>query len=622
MKHIIIGTAGHVDHGKTALVKALTGQNTDRLKEEKERGISIDLGFAHLLLADQLDASIVDVPGHERFLKNMLAGAGGIDLALLVVAADEGVMPQTIEHLAMLNQYGIEIGVVAVTKIDKTDSQWLALIDEEIGRSTEGTFLAAAPVFHISSLTGQGIPELRQALAAAAESVTGRDANAPFRLWIDRVFSVKGHGVVITGSILSGSVVTGQMLRLEPLGAAVKVRGLECHGKPINQAFAGQRTAINLSGIDGGQIERGMLLSCPERSQVSKLWDVTADWGDEVKSGTRIRLHIGTGEWIGRVRRPRILPPGVVRLSLEQPLPGGAGERGIVRLYSPQTLIGGITLLAMTSSHRQPDSLANLSVAMKQGDKAAFLAEVVTGSSKPLSLVDIRRAVGYLDDQICLLLLESLEQQAEILRLGDSYLSSKTADLLCEQLQLRLKQAHAAAPAVAGLAKEEARQSVGLEEKWFDHLLLLWEQKGLIAVIGAVVALPAHRTAHGAWLEDVKNRVEQALGTTSLIAIDVEILVRALAIKPFEAKSIYDSLLQAGELVRLGEIFVYRKTLQHNILRIQAHLRDSVTATVAELRDLLQTTRKLLIPLLEYSDLNKYTLRNGDLRRLGSRKPS
>jgi selenocysteine-specific elongation factor len=621
VKHVIIGTAGHVDHGKTALVKALTGQDTDRLKEEKERGISIDIGFAHLPLTNQLDASIVDVPGHERFLKNMLAGAGGIDLALLVVAADEGVMPQTIEHLAMLNQYEVKTGIVAVTKIDKTDSQWLELIIEEIGRLTKDTFLATAPVFPVSSLTGQGMHELRHGLVNAADSVTGRDANAPFRLWIDRVFLVKGHGVVVTGSILSGSVVTGQVLRLEPLGAAVKVRGLECHGKTTSQSFAGQRAAINLSGVDGSRVERGMLLSCPERSQVSKLWDVTADWSSEVKSGTRIRLHIGTGEWIGRVRRPRLLPTGMVRLSLERPLPGGTGERGIVRLYSPQVLIGGITLLATAPVHRSPGSLANLVIAMKRGGRAAFLATMVTGSPKPLSLAEIRRAAGYLDDQSCLLLLESLEQQEKILRLGDSYLSSIKAAQLCEQLQLRLKQAHAAAPAAAGLVREEARQSVGLEEKWFDHLLLLWEQKRILATNGAVVALPEHRVAHGVWLEDVKNRVEQALGTTNLIAIDGEVLARELAIKPSEAKPIYDSLLQAGDLVRLGEIFVYRKTLQYNVSRIQAYLQDSVTATVAELRDLLQTTRKLLIPLLEYSDMHKYTLRNGDVRRVGSRKP-
>lgn len=320
MKHIIIGTAGHVDHGKTALIGALTGTDTDRLKEEKARGISIDLGFAALPLGEEVTAGIVDVPGHERFLKNMLAGTGGIDLAMLVIAADEGIMPQTREHLAMLELYGVKYGVVALNKVDKVDAEWLELVEEDVRSFLADTFLAGAPLCRVSAFSGDGIPQLRQTLLAVAEQLPGRDSTAPFRLWVDRAFTVKGHGAVVTGSALSGTIAVGDGLRLYPQADAVRVRGLEWHGKKVERIFAGQRSAINISGVDTEVLERGMALSAPERGQVGGVWDIAADWRREVASGTRVRLHLGTGEYIGRLYFYKDIACRYARLALEKPL--------------------------------------------------------------------------------------------------------------------------------------------------------------------------------------------------------------------------------------------------------------------------------------------------------------
>ena len=261
MKHLIIGTAGHVDHGKSALIKALTGTDTDRLKEEKQRGISIDLGFAALSLGKDIQAGIVDVPGHERFLKNMLAGTGGIDMAMLVIAADEGVMPQTREHLAMLNLYGIKNGIVVINKIDKVESEWLELVEEDVKSTLAGTFLTHAPLCRVSAATGQGIAELRRILADVAGTLPARDSMAPFRLWIDRAFTVKGYGVVVTGSVLSGTAKLGDNLILYPSAKPVRIRGLETHGTKAEKVMAGQRAAINITGADLNEVSRGMALA-------------------------------------------------------------------------------------------------------------------------------------------------------------------------------------------------------------------------------------------------------------------------------------------------------------------------------------------------------------------------
>jgi selenocysteine-specific elongation factor len=618
MKYVIIGTAGHVDHGKTALIKALTGTDTDRLKEEKARGISIDLGFASLPLGPDITAGVVDVPGHERFLKNMLAGTGGIDLVMLVIAADEGVMPQTREHLAMLGLYGVKSGIVVINKIDKVDDDWLALVEEDIASFLADTFLAAAPRLRVSAATGEGLAELREALAAAAAAQPARDSQAPFRLWVDRAFTVKGYGTVVTGSALSGTVSVGDSLRLYPAGSLVRVRGLEWHGSKCGQIHAGQRAAINVGGADSETPERGMVLSAPERGQLSAVWDVVADWRDEVAAGTRVRLHLGTGEFLARVHYFKDRPARFARLILETPLAAGLGDRGIIRLYSPQHLLGGVSLIAPgANSRRLRPARQALADALVAGERKAIIAAVIADFGQPVQSDDIRRAAGYIKEAAVSASLDALTAAGAVFRLGEHYLAASVLASLSERLTAVLAACHRDQPDRPGLAKEILRQKLGLKERAYEALLDHWQAQGIIAVTGADVALKEFASRHSDWRQDLAARADQALDGIGLAGIDWQVIVEKMALPPDKARAAQDILLRQGMLVRVGDILVYRKTIQYIAKLIQQHFAANPTLTVAQLRDLLNTSRKVALPLIEYFDLHKYTIRDGDNRRPG-----
>ncbi|MBI4391738.1 MAG: selenocysteine-specific translation elongation factor, partial [candidate division NC10 bacterium] len=354
MKHIIVGTAGHIDHGKTSLVKALTGIDTDRLKEEKERGISIELGFAHLTLPDGLRLGIVDVPGHERFVKTMLAGVGGIDLVILVIAADEGIMPQTREHLHICRLLQIPRGLVALTKRDLVDADWLELVAEEVRTFLKGTFLEGAPVLPVSATTGEGLDALKAALAALAAEAEPKRVEGIFRLPIDRVFTMKGFGTVITGTLLAGSLKVGDEVVVLPEGLRSRVRRLQVHGETVEQAFAGQRTAVNLPGIEVSAIARGSLLCLPGTLRPSTAMDATLtlleDAPRPLKNRGRIRFHLGTSELLARavLLDREELPPGqsaYVHLRLESPGAALPQDRFVIRSYRPAVTVGGGMIL-------------------------------------------------------------------------------------------------------------------------------------------------------------------------------------------------------------------------------------------------------------------------------------
>src|SRR3970040_532798 len=382
----VIGTAGHVDHGKSALVKALTGIDPDRLQEEKERGMTIDLGFAWLRLPSGQEVSIVDVPGHERFVKNMLAGVGGIDLALLVIAADEGVMPQTREHLAICNLLHIKAGLVALTKRDLVEEEWIELVKDDVSRLLRGTFLEGCPILPVSSKTGEGLPELRAALRTLAEKVPPKGADQSLRLPIDRVFTVKGFGTVVTGTLTAGRLALDGRAEIYPKGAQAKVRGLQCHGHPVEQAIAGQRTAVNLQGGERPPIERGDGLGLPGALVPSLLVDATLellkDAPRPLKARDRVRFHAGTSEVMARVLlvdRP-ILEPGYTthgRFRLEGPIVALPGDRYVIRSYSPIIPLGGGTLLDVAPprfKRKAPALLAHLQI-LERGTPEEALEE-------------------------------------------------------------------------------------------------------------------------------------------------------------------------------------------------------------------------------------------------------
>lgn len=620
MKYVIIGTAGHVDHGKTALIKALTGTDTDRLKEEKARGISIDLGFASLPLADGITAGIVDVPGHERFLKNMLAGTGGIDLVMLVIAADEGVMPQTREHLAMLGLYGVKAGVVALNKCDKVEPEWLDMVEEDIAALLADTFLAAAPRCRVSAVTGAGLTELRQALAAVAAQTPARDSEAPFRLWVDREFSVKGYGAVVTGSALGGAVAIGDGLLLYPSATPVRVRGLQWHGAKVERIYAGQRAAINLGGADSEVPARGMALSSSGRGLVSSAWDVAADWQADAPAaaGTRLRLHLGTGEWLGRVYYYKDQPARFARLLLERPLAGGLGDRGIVRLYSPQHLLGGVTLLApCRQSRRLGPERPVLADAWAGGDWPAIVASLAADHGQPLTVEELLRAAGYARESLVREALAAAMAVGSVLRLEEYYLAAGTLAGLTRALTDLVGDYHKAQPDRGGLGREIVRQKLGLKEKAFEILQKHWQEKGVIAASGAEIALRAFADKHSDWRQDLLVKAEATLAETGLAGVDEAVIVEKMGLPADKARAAKDILLRQGALVRVGEILVYRKTIQNIVKVIQRHFAASPTLTVAQLRDLLATSRKIALPLLEYYDLHKYTVRDGDVRRPG-----
>jgi selenocysteine-specific elongation factor len=618
LKFVIIGTAGHVDHGKSAVIKALTGTDTDRLKEEKLRGISIDLGFASLPLAADLVAGVVDVPGHERFLKNMLAGTGGIDLAMLVIAADEGVMPQTREHLAMLELFGIKHGIVVVNKVDKVDAEWLELVEGEIREFIKPTFLRDAPFCRVSALTGEGIGELREKLAEMTGKLTVRDRNASFRLWIDRIFTIKGYGVVVTGSVLSGQAKVGNNIRVYPSGNIVRVRGLEWHGNKVNEIIAGQRAAINLAGIELEQISRGMLLSAVERGEVSLSWDVVADWQQEVTSGVRVRLHLGTGEFLGRVYAFKEVSHRTMRLILEQPLAAGSGDRGIIRLYSPQQLLGGVTLIAPgRATRRLASGRAALAEAVDKTDQSAAIYHRVAESRLVLTREEIRRQSGYLPDKTVDKMVDKLVVAKRLYCLDGVYIAAGMFEQITKAITGILKEYHKTQPDRSGLSKEVIRQKLMLDEKSFDTLLPEWLGNGMLVISGGDLALKSHADKHGGWQRELIDKAVIILDNIGLENINPALLAQKLLLPADKSKATHDVLIRAGVLVKVNDIFVYSKTIQYIVQLIHTHFKAQDTLTVAELRDILNTSRKIALPIMEYLDMHKYTVRDGDVRRPG-----
>ncbi|SDE77796.1 selenocysteine-specific translation elongation factor [Sporomusa acidovorans] len=616
MKHIIIGTAGHVDHGKSAIIKALTGVDTDRLKEEKLRGISIDLGFASLPLGDKVIAGIVDVPGHERFLKNMLAGTGGIDLAMLVVAADEGIMPQTKEHLAMLQLYGIRAGLIVINKIDKVDEEWLEMIESEIQAYVSDTFLKDAPCCKVSAATGEGLDALKTTLTALAEKVPARNSSAPFRLWIDRVFTIKGYGAVVTGSVLSGNIKVGDSVTLYPAETIVRVRGIEWHGEKVEKIAAGQRAAINLAGVETEELARGMVLSAVERGEISTVWDIAAEWQQEVESGLRIRLHLGTGEFIGRIYAFKDTGNQYMRLILEEPLAAGAGDRGIIRLYSPQYLLGGVSLIAPGRQSRKLSvSRAALADAITHDDEINALYYRLAESRHVLTQAEVRRQSGYLPDRAVDQAINTLTTAKRLYCLEKNYITTDMFAKLTNMATTMIGSFHKAQPDRSGLSKEIVRQKLGLNEKSFEILLNQWVTAGTLVSSGGDLALKEHADQHGDWRQTIVEKTEAALADIGLTNIDTALLAQKLALPLEKAKAAQDVLVKAGTLIKLGDFFVYSKTMQYIVQVIHKHFQGKQTLTVAELRDILKTSRKVALPVIEYLDMHKYTVRDGDVRR-------
>ncbi len=648
---MIVGTAGHVDHGKTALVRALTGQDTDRLPEERARGISIDLGFARLPLPGGLEAHVVDVPGHERFIRNMVAGAAGVDLVLLVVAADEGVMPQTREHLAVMDLLGVRRGLVVLTKTDLVEADWLALVGAEVAEAVAGTFLADAPVLAVSSVTGRGIEELREAIAAALAAVPPRPVAGPARLPVDRAFSVAGFGTVVTGTVWSGTVAAGDRLELLPASVQVRVRGVQVMGRPAERAGAGSRAALNLAGVELAAVRRGHVLATPGTVPVTDLVGLSfrllptaaGPW----PTGRRVRVHTGTAEVIGRLAlldREEIAPgqEAPARLRLEEPLPVLPGDRCVVRSLSPVTTLGGGPVAAVGRRFRRRAGDAEELRRLARGGALEAVAAALSEGA-PVDAAGLARRTG-LPETAAGAEAERLVAEGRALRLGAWFAGVAAVEEACSRLEDWLARWHRDHPLLRGAPREAVTGILGQEWRGTAASALLEElaRRGLLELRDHLVALPGHAVRVEGDLEVLVARVEEAWRRAGVSPPPPEELVAgalgelpaaalpaagaggpggaeeaARGVSPPPPQEITAYLLAEGRLVKVAEdIYLHLEVLEDVVARVRRHLSEKGTLTMAELRDLLGTTRRYAVPIGEYLDALRVTRREGDVRRL------
>ncbi|MDI3538749.1 MAG: selenocysteine-specific elongation factor [Bacillota bacterium] len=633
MKHVIIGTAGHVDHGKTTLIQALTGHNTDRLKEEQERGISIELGFAPFDLPSGRRAGVVDVPGHERFIRHMLAGVGGFDLVLLVVAADEGVMPQTREHLDILQLVGVKSGLIVLTKVDLVDSEWLELVKDEVRAAVQGTFLEEAPIYAVSAVTGQGIPELIAAIDRAADAVLEREHTGPFRLPVDRVFTIAGFGTVVTGTLLSGTVRAGDRAEVFPARLEARIRQVEVHGKKVEQAYAGQRVALNLAGLSVEEVERGSVVATPGSLTPSLQLDarllLLARAPRPLKHRERIRFHTGTAEVLGRVHllTAEELAPGesaFVQLRLEEPVAVCRGDRFVLRTYSPATTVGGGYILEPLAPRRRRFDRAVLAELERKekGDPVDLVGQALERSGlKPMALEELSRAAGLgrEEAEAALKELVTTERAINLTLEGSTYYLDRGAVVRAvDEAASILARFHEEHPLRQGLPLEEIRARVfpELPARLLAEVLRL-PLAAELKVEEERIRLAGHSVdftpAQAAWVEALKEALE---ATPFQPPAPAAVLDQLGAGK--EGPEILAALLERGELVQVAEDIVFtRRAFDEAMAKVTEYIRTHGAITVAELRDLLGTSRRYALPLLEYLDGRRITRRIGDKRILG-----
>ena len=633
MKHFIIGTAGHVDHGKTALIKALTGIDTDRLKEEKERGISIELGFASLTLSNGRTFGIVDVPGHERFIRNMVSGASGIDMVIMAIAADEGVMPQTREHLHICSLLGIKKGLVALTKIDMVADEWIDLVKDDIHEFLKGTFLEASPVIPVSSTTGAGLEALLDALGKVASEIEGGADAGIFRLPVDRAFTMKGFGTVVTGTLISGNIRLGEEVEILPTGVTAKVRGIQIHNQTATVAEAGQRTAINLQGVEKDTVVRGDVLARPRTLKPSNRLDVHMQYLSNntrrLKNRNLVRFHVGTNEVIGRIilLDREDMEPGATapaQVVLESPLAAMARDRFVIRSYSPVTTIGGgIIVDPVPKKHKRNsekviheiDLLHNVS----DTERVAIIVERSGIEGIGISELEMRTGIH---QNILKSILKSLtsKQQVIVLDIDESrVLSSSIYQNLQGRILLEMQAYHKTYPLKEGISKEELRSTAGqfARPKLFNMAVRELEKGGDIVVDKENVRLSGHRVDLKGELEDLRSRIAQAYIDAGLTPPSIKELMEKYADRKGLAESVINVMLKEGSLVKINEDLYFHKEVLTRLREDYKNLlvRDR-KATPASLKELTGLSRKFIIPLMEYFDITKLTIRAGDHRIL------
>ena len=625
MKHIVIGTAGHVDHGKTTLVHRITGHNTDRLKEEISRGITIELGFAPFTLPNGQRIGIVDVPGHEKFIKNMLAGATGIDLVLFIIAADEGIMPQTREHMDILRLLGVNRGIVVLTKIDMVDDEWLELVRDDISEYINDTPLSSAPMLEVSSVTGEGISELLDAIGELCVQIQERSSAGICRLAVDRVFTMDGFGTVVTGTLWGGTIRQGDMLDLLPARKQARVRSVQVHGEKRNEAYAGERVAINLTGIEKTFVERGSWLASPNALQESRRVDIRLELlpaAPEMAQHTRVHVHHGTAEVLARVKLldRDALPPGescFAQLELEEPLSALSGDRLILRFYSPMFTIGGGTVLeAAALRHKKrflEDELLRLT-ALHSGDNRQILIALMQRDGLPLQLSGIAAHLQISDAEINALVREMTES-GQLRELPDGYFfPSEQVEKLCEKLKQWLSEyfdrwkmrfwAPKQEAAQIHFSKMDQKQQRALF-KYLDQTNMFEQDETSIRIVGWIPVVSAEQSVT---IDAVRNMFAE----TPFSPPSWNEVIAALQIPAKEQGEFLQWFLRGGEMIRMSDNVVYMQSALNDAETIlRANSRDG-SFSLAEARDILGTSRKSAQQICEYFDLTKITYWDGE----------
>ncbi len=626
MRQLILGTAGHIDHGKTTLIRALTGVDTDRLPEERRRGITIDLGFARLAVTEQIELGIVDVPGHEAFIRNMLAGATGIDLALLVVAADEGVMPQTREHLAIIDLLGVRGAVVAVTKADLVEPAWLELVLDELREELAATAFRDVPLLPVSGTTGAGIDALRQALADAAGAVAQRGDDDLFRLPVDRVFTVRGTGTVVTGTVWSGVLRGDATLRILPAGMAARVRGLQAHGHDVARVGAGQRAAVALAGIEREALRRGdVLVLDPAWTQARMLTcrlRVLPGTGWEVRMRQRVRFHLGTAEVMARVvplegTTLRGGDEGWVQLRLEAGVVARAGDRFVVRSYSPITTIGGGVIAEPDAPRRNrlsPDLRERLTRLDGPVDEAIAARVALAGPAgvpadrlpidTPFPPAAVNRALA--------------GGVPGVLRIGDLLLPAGAGAAAVEALVHAVEACHRERPLEPGIDREELRRALppGWAPELAEWALGRLQSEGRLEARGSIVARTGYTPVLTASQAGARARILSLLEDGGLAPPTLPAWPRELRERQ-DVRALLRLLEGDGLVVALGpELYVARSVLERAEAEVRRALAGGRSLSAAELKEVLPVSRKYLIPLLEHLDAAGVTARRGEVRVL------
>jgi selenocysteine-specific elongation factor len=628
---VIIGTAGHIDHGKTALVKALTGIDADRLKEEQQRGITIDLGFAHLDLPD-LQLGFVDVPGHEKFVKNMLAGVGGIDCVLLVVAGDESIMPQSREHFEICRLLGISAGIVVITKIDTVDPELVELVREEVKDLVRDSFLEGADIIPVSSKTGQGVGALKEALENLALSLPERHSNRPLRLPVDRCFSMRGFGTVVTGTLNSGQLKKEDEVELVPGGLTARVRSVQVHGLQREKAVAGQRTAVNLQGVDLSEVHRGMVLTSPNLYDATQLLDVRLDLlesAKRLKNFVKVRFHLGTSEVLARIALlgQDALDPGetgYAQLRLDSPVLGLMDDPFIIRQFSPVVTIGGgVILNPKPTKHKTTDagSLATLQALEKQDYLGRVVALLESRSNQVMTIKELS-SVSPKSESELLSICNELHEHGRIRQipsLSPILVSAPVVKSLEEKSLSMIEAFHRRAPLLKGIPREELREQLfrRFPLEVFRFCLNELVELRKIALEGDVICNYGREVKLPPDAVQLKDDIEQVFQKSGYQPPLLSDLLTKLDADPPEARKIYFWMVEEGLLVKITEELSYhRVTLDEIKQKILGHFSRGDKFGVAEFKKLFGLTRKYAIPLLEFLDREKITRRQGNERIL------